>query len=144
MSDLNPTAFTFTDKEIHDCAGKIVKQAKEIFNAAPVTARVWSFRHDGYEMISCDLSDQGETKWMPIVITATGEQMLEIIDEPEVFDMTEALHLAGLIVRAMDAKVIVGRGQNEINPEVLAKPLIGRETNGKINLWKQEGAKHAD
>lgn len=26
MSNLNPTSFTFTDKEIHDCAGKLLKE----------------------------------------------------------------------------------------------------------------------
>ncbi|HIF0756558.1 TPA: hypothetical protein ACXYP6_005050 [Escherichia coli] len=74
---------------------------------------------------------------MPVTISAVERQMLEYLDEPEVFDMAEALHLAGLITKALDAKVIIGLGRNEVNPDVLAKPLGEGHSNGEINLWKQ-------
>lgn len=47
------------------------------------------------------------------------------------------LELAGLITKALDAKVIIGLGRNEVNPDVLAKPLGEGHSNGEINLWKQ-------
>jgi len=50
--------------------------------------------------------------------------------------MAEAVHLAGLITKALDAKVIIGRGSNETNPAVLIKPLEDKQTNGEIYLWQ--------
>lgn len=68
---------------------------------------------------------------------AAGRQMLDVPDEPEVFDMTEALHLAGMITQALDATVTVGRTGNEVNETVLPAPLPAGNTNGRINLWRE-------
>lgn len=138
VSRLEPSGFTETNKALHDCAGEIVKKAKEIFKSKPVIAQVWSYRWGGYDMISCDLFSQDRTVSMPVTISAVERQMLEYFDEPEVFDMAEAVHLAGLITKALDAKVIVGLGRNEVNPDVLTKPLEEGQTNGVINLWQED------
>ncbi|NPE55899.1 hypothetical protein HLB25_10295 [Dickeya dadantii] len=138
ISRLDPSGFTETNKDLHDCAGAIVKKAKEIFKSEPVIAQVWSYRWDGYSMISCDLFSQDRTVGMPVTISAVGRQMFKVLDEPDVFDMAEAVHLAGLITKALDAKVIVGLGRNEVNPDVLAKPLGEGHSNGEINLWKED------
>ncbi|EKN4845613.1 hypothetical protein [Yersinia sp. 2105 StPb PI] len=138
ISRLDPSGFTETNKALHDCAGAVVKKAKELFKSEPVMAQVWSYRWGGYDMISCDLYSQDRTVSMPVTISAVERQMLEYLDEPEVFDMAEAVHLAGLITKALDAKVIVGLWRNEVNPDVLTKPLGEGYSNGEINLWKQE------
>lgn len=138
ISRLEPSGFTETNKALHDCAGEMVKKAKAMFKSEPVIAQVWSYRWGGYDMISCDLFSQDRTVSMPVTISAVERQMLEYLDEPEVFDMAEAVHLAGLITKALDAKVIVGLGRNEVNPDVLTKPLGKDHTNGEINLWKED------
>lgn len=138
VSRLEPSGFTETNKALHDCAGEIVRKAKAMFKSEPVIAQVWSYRWGGYGMISCDLFSQDRTVSMPVTISAVERQMLEYLDEPEVFDMAEAVHLAGLITKALDAKVIVGLGRNEVNPDVLTKPLGKDHTNGEINLWKED------
>ncbi|EKN4699667.1 hypothetical protein JE939_002839 [Yersinia ruckeri] len=141
ISRLDPSGFTETNKALHDYAGEIVKKAKELFKSEPIMAQVWSYRWGGYDMVSCDLFSQDLTVSMPVNISAVERQLFEFRnefpDEPEVFDMAEAVHLTGLITQALDAKVSVGLGRNEVNPDVLAKPLEEGHTNGEINLWKQ-------
>jgi hypothetical protein len=136
MSRLDPSGFTETNKDLHVCAEKIVKRAKEIFKAEPVMAHVWSYRWGGYNMISCDLSSLDQKISMPITISAVERQMLEYFDEPDVFDMAEALHIVGIVTQALDAKIKIGLGRNEVNPAVLSSPLKEGETNGRIYLWK--------
>ncbi|CDL86680.1 hypothetical protein [Xenorhabdus cabanillasii] len=138
ISRLEPSGFTETNKELHDCAGKIVKEAKALFKSAPITAEVWPYRYGGELMISCDLFLEDDSSInLPITICACKSQGFDY-SEPNVFDMAEALHLAGLITKALNAKVIIGLGGNEVNPDVLEKPLTVGQTNGKINLWKNQ------
>lgn len=145
-SEIGPSGRTFTNSELHDCAAKIVQDAKRLFDVEPVIAHVWSYRDGGYEHLSCNLFSADQRLVMPITIFVSGQQLLDLeyVDKPQVFDMTEALHLAGLITAALNAKLILSRWCNETNPDVIAKPLEQGKINGKINLWKQEGAKNAD
>lgn len=136
ISDLGPSGFTETNDELHTFAGKVVAKAKETFQQKPILCRLWGFRHDGYEMLSCDLFSDDNSLRMPFTITACHEQNLEDLDEPDVYDMVEALHLASLIIHGLDAHIKTGCHNNEINERLLARPLKGNETNGKINLWK--------
>ncbi len=136
ISALGPSGFTETNDELHAFAGKVVAKAKETFQQKPIQCCLWGFRHDGYEMLSCDLFSDDKSLRMPITITAGHEQNLEDLNEPDVYDMVEALHLASLIIHGLDAHIKTGRHSNEINELLLARPLKGNETNGKINLWK--------
>lgn len=137
-SDLPPSGFTMTQTELHNAAKQIVLKVREKFGRRPslLEAHVWAYRFDGCSMLCCDLNVLGDvTKSMPITITASGQLELAHLDEPQVYDMTEALHLVGLITRALGARVVIGRGGNEVNPAVLQKPLKDAETNGPIELW---------
>ncbi|WP_261641006.1 hypothetical protein [Erwinia mallotivora] len=135
-SHLPPSGFTSTSTALHTAAGGIVDAARQLFGDRPVRASVWAFRHDGCTMLSCDLfCGDDDSLNMPITITAEGEADFTVPDEPTVYDLTEALHLAGLITRALDAQVVLGLGKNETNPAVLARPLATGETNGPVNLW---------
>lgn len=139
LSRLEPSGFTETSEALHACAGHIVAKAKAYFDGAPVKAEVWAYRwYDNCEIVSCDLWTEGSDKAMPVTITATGQQRLDIHDEPDVFDMTEALHLAGMITQALGATVTVGRTVNEANQAVLPAPLPAGHTNGTINLWRDQ------
>ncbi|UJD92742.1 thioesterase family protein (plasmid) [Rahnella aquatilis] len=136
LSDLPPSGFTDTSVELHRAAGQIVAQARQRYGLKPLTASVWAFRYNDFIMLSCDLATENKNEpHMPITITASGRLELSTLDEPDVFDMAEAMHLVGLITRALGAKVEIGRGANEVNPEVLASPLKEGQTNGAIDLW---------
>lgn len=138
LSRLEPSGFTGTSAALHECAGRIVAKAKASFAGAPVRAQLWAYRWHDCEILSCDLLSEDAANAIPVTITAAGRQMLDVPDEPEVFDMTEALHLAGLIIQALDATVTVGRTGNEVNEAVLSGPLPAGHTNGRINLWQDQ------
>ncbi len=136
ISALGPSGFTETNDGLHAFAGKVIAKAKETFQHKPIQCCLWGYRHDGYEMLSCDLFSDDKSLCMPITITACHEQNLEDLSEPDVYDMVEALHLASLIIHGLDAHIKTGHHSNEVNKRLLARPLKGNETNGKINLWK--------
>lgn len=136
QSRLEPSGFTETNAALHACAGHIVAKVKASFAGAPVKAQLWAYRWHDCEVLSCDLLSEDAANAIPVTITAAGRQMLDVPDEPEVFDMTEAVHLAGLIIQALDATVTVGRTANEVNEAVLPAPLAAGHTNGRINLWR--------
>lgn len=77
---------------------------------------------------------------IPLCITAGQEQCSDPIDEPTVYDLPEALHLAGIIIRGVKADIEIGRYFNETNPAVLTRPLQHRQTNGPIYLWEENHA----
>lgn len=140
-SDLDPSGCTKTNTALHECAGRIVAEVRNHFGDAPVNADVWSQRwYNGDEIISCDFWKDENDKALPLTvsITALAQQRLDITDEPDVFDMTEALHLAGLITQALNATVTVGRTDKEANEAVLSAPLPAGHTNGRINLWQDQ------
>ncbi|YCO02362.1 hypothetical protein ACB087_10305 (plasmid) [Vibrio sp. VNB-15] len=136
ISGLGTSGFTKTNDKLHAFAGKLVAKAKETFQQKPIQCRLWGFRHGDYEMLSCDLLNGDKSQRMPITITACYEQNLEDLNEPDVYDMVEALHLASLIIHGLDAHIETGRHGNEVSKRLLARPLKGNETNGKIKLWK--------
>jgi hypothetical protein len=136
-SSLPSSGFTHTNKDLHDCAKEVVMKARERFKSEKITAKVWSYREQGDECLSCDLHlEKDSNARISILITCAGEYDFDCWDEPYVHDMAEALHLAGLITRALHCDVIIGLGKNETNEEVLTKPLIPGETNNPINLWR--------
>jgi hypothetical protein len=73
LSDLGSSGFTETNDKLHAFAGKVVAEAKETLQKKPIQCRLWGFRHDGYEMLSCDLFSDDKSQCMPITITAHGK-----------------------------------------------------------------------
>ena len=133
---LPASGFTKTNMAHHQWVGKVVKEALTLFGERPVKARVWAYRESEYHHLSCDLF-AGDSLF-PVTICACGESYLhDVMDggaEADVCDMPDALHIAGMIVRALSADVELGLGQNEVNQQVLAQPLSPGQTNGPINL----------
>jgi hypothetical protein len=133
------SGFTTTNTELHTWAGKLVSKIKEKFNENEISAFIAAYREQEREHLSCDLINIEKNISMPITICADGEYYLPLdtdMSEADVHDMTEALHLVGLITQAINAKVIVGRLVNETNEDVLVTPLIENQTNAHINIWK--------
>ncbi|EPL6275308.1 hypothetical protein N6147_001955 [Proteus mirabilis] len=137
---LVPSGFTFTDTGLHGIAGKIVAYVREQAKGQALTAHVWPYRHDNSHMLSCDFHSKDSNLIIPLCITAGQEQCSDPIDEPTVYDLPEALHLAGIIIRGVKADIEIGRYFNETNPAVLTRPLQHRQTNGPIYLWEENHA----
>lgn len=135
LSELPPSGFTFTNSELHKAAKVIIGKAREFFGSTPVSAHLWAYRRSEDEYLSCDFFVPDNLKLtMPITISIADEADFEVWDEPIVVDMTEAIHLSGLLISALNAHVFVGRHDNEINESLLAAPLKEGETNGSIDL----------
>jgi len=139
-SDLSASGFTHTNTDLHIWAGKIVEEAKNYFSDEKIELSIWSYIEQKYEHMSCDIrSTNNKDKYITITICAGGEYRLGEVSrggDIEVHTMTEALHVCGIISQALECPISVGLGGNEVNKEVLEKPLGEAHTNGRINLWK--------
>ncbi len=134
-SALGASGFTFTRTELYNTASKIIKHSRHHFEESKIRANLWAYREQGYEHISCELfSDDNTKKYLSITICAGGETDFDHWDELTVVDMTEALHLIGIVLTAINASISCGKVNNEINESILSKPLTNYETNGKIDL----------
>lgn len=138
ISALGASGFTHTNNELHAFAGKVVALAREKFHGLPIQCNLWGYRQANHESLSCDLSSPDKTTYLPIRIICTGRTLLEYpyLDAIEVVDIVEALHLSSLIIQAVNATVVTGRHESEINESLLARPLEKYETNGQIDLWQ--------
>jgi hypothetical protein len=132
---LPASGFTFTIKEAHDWARMVTGAASRRLSG-PVSEHIWAYRHDDTQILSCNLSDATDACF-PISLSETGTHYFHVSEqeaEATVCDMVEATHLAGIIVRAVNASISLGLFANEVNPEVLAQPLIADQTNGHMAL----------
>lgn len=137
INTLTASGFTYTSTDFLDLAEALVNQAKINFKGKneKIEAHVWAYIEQGYECLSCDLFTHGDVKLtMPIIITAAEEYDFSVIDEPDVKNMVEALHLTRLIVSALKATVRVGKHQNETNDSLFNKPFEKGQTNAAIDL----------
>lgn len=92
---------------------------KKEMNQDSLVIHIWPYREGNNEFLACDIF-KSETKEIgdfkrkaiPITISAINENSLSSLDNPIVYDMTEAIHLAGLLSRKLNAKIILGRESN--------------------------------
>ena len=135
LSDLPISGFTFTNAELHKAAKFIISKAREFFGTKPVSVHLWAYRRSDDQYLSCDFFVPNNLKLtMPITISIADEANFEVWDEPVVGDMTEAIHLSGLLISALNAHIFVGRHKNETNKSLLAAPLKEGDSSGKIDL----------
>ena len=135
---LPASGFTHTHIAAHTWVGKVVRAARNELGNAPVVAGISPYREQGREHLSCDLHSPSNEKWFPVTLCAEGEHEFPDVKggaaEADVYDMAEALHVAGMISAAMNASISLGRRQNEVNEAVMASPLPPEHTNGPISL----------
>lgn len=134
--DLPPSGFTRTITEVHEWADAVVTAARKHLSG-PVSVHLWAYRHGLHQTLSCDLFDNfggvycvGLHAADQYVLTAAHPQDAEAM----VPDLVDATHIAGIIIRALDAAVSVGRYVNEVNEAVLAQPLGPGHTNGPMAI----------
>jgi hypothetical protein len=135
---LPASGFTHTHIDAHAWVGKAVKAARKELGEKLITAKISAYREQGREHLSCDLWSPSSDNWFPITLCAEGEHRFPEIKggaaEAGVYDVAEALHIAGMIAAALDASITVGRRQNEVNETVLDTPLQPGQTNGPVSL----------
>ena len=131
LCGLPASGFTNTTKDAWTWAEGVANEARKILKGN-INVKVWAYREQETECLSCDFSDEHGNIY-PITLQAVGEHDFSFGD-PYVPDMAEAMHMAGIVIRNMSAHIEIGQHKNEINEDVLSRPLLQEETNGKIKL----------
>lgn len=133
-SELSASGFNFTETETYKAAKLIAFNARQLLGDGKINSKLWSYREYNCEHLSCELFTMDSDARCSITLCARKENDFEIWDELDVVDMAEALHLISIALASLDASLSFGNLNNETNIEILSRPLINPETNGKIDL----------
>lgn len=134
MCRLPGSGFTETPAAVFNWAADAAALARRSLPGGPLRAHLWSFRHDSRDVLVLGLIDGLEISRHCVHFT-TGFPHNFDLREPYVPDLAEAIHMAGIVLEALEARVEwVGMRGNEVNPEVLARPLGALETNGPMKV----------
>lgn len=130
---LPASGFTHTLSEVHQWAGSVAGDIRNELSG-PLQARMWAYRHGDSRYLVCDFYD-GRDNVYPLTLLATGQHDFHVGPsgtDASVPDMTEAIHMLGILARALDASVQIGLHENETNESVLSQPLQQGQTNGPM------------
>ena len=140
-SELGPAGFTYTHRKGHQWCMDQLKLIREKLGDDLKDSRIyiWGYRFQegenlSFDVISNRLQENGLQFGMSFTIQCIGEYSGLEYQDVCVPDMTEALHLVGIMTRSLNLPVSFGLGRNEINPEVLETPLQEKQTSGNIKL----------
>ncbi|MGN6094213.1 MAG: hypothetical protein ACTHOL_17830, partial [Luteibacter jiangsuensis] len=100
-----------------------------------VVAKLWGFRDESLQGFSCDLTDAGGNCF-PITLTIAGRNDFQVDDHASdclVVDGSEAVHLAGMVIRGLGAQVQLGSFDSEGNPDLVTGLAPGRSV-GRMRL----------
>lgn len=110
---LPASGFTETLNEVYEWAKNTVIKAKAAMPDGGITVVVWAYREQNSEWLSVDFYDEKDRDYCMTFLI--GEPHTFEMSEPYVPDMTEALHMVGIVIEALGAKVKIGRRCNEVN-----------------------------
>lgn len=133
LSYLGASGFTKTSNDLYEYLSKVVIDIKSKLPLKnKVKAHLWSYRHDGRSVISFDLKEL--EKHYPITITICAESNYDYLDEPEFSDISEAMHMIGILTKSLSLEVEIGRTCNETNQKLVSKPFSENQTSGELKL----------
>lgn len=121
-SYLSASGFTDSNNGIYDWAKTAMNAVKLRLTGSIINGCLWAYRHQDVEYISLSFEDETEKNYS-FTITTGFPYELKSISEPIVPDMTEALHMAGIIIQALEANMLIGRGWNEVNRYCIPEPF---------------------
>lgn len=136
FSDLPASGFTNTSPISYAwCKYHIEKIRNKFGNCREpgLKAHLWSYRHGDTECFAFDIYKDGEHYTMTLEAIGDVDDYVESSDYG-VFDLVEALHIVGIFKEALNLDIEIGRRNNEVNSQLISKPLAGNETNGKLKL----------
>lgn len=110
LSGLHPTGLVVTHPDAEAWSKKVEAAIKARF-AGAATATLWPYRIGKHEYLACDIrDDQGNDYSITFQIGHRSDFHFDPHScEPSVPDMTEALHMASIVLGAVSACVTVGR-----------------------------------
>ncbi len=110
---LPASGFTETLDRIYDWAKQVVSAAKAELHGADIRTLVWAYREQNCEWLSVGIYDENNFNY--IITFLIGEPHNFDINCPSVPDMTEALHMTGIVLDALGLVATIGRRGNEVN-----------------------------
>jgi len=137
-SDLDPSGFTYTHEKGYEWAKDQVLAIRSALGSSTKNAQghMWTYRLYGHEMLALYVTIDERPVYEGTITSNNGKYELELSgDEAFVPDMSEAIHLAGIIFQSLDIPVKIGRLVNETNRN-LCEPFRVGQTNAHIQLIK--------
>lgn len=129
---LPASGFTNTLNEVYDWAKMVVASARSRLSGSQLRVAVWAYREQGYEWLAVDFFDEADNDYLMTFLI--GDEHDFHADEPRVPDMTEALHMAGIVIEALGAKIELGRRCNEVNKYCTPEAWTETQTNAMLAL----------
>jgi hypothetical protein len=116
QSELKETGFIKTSKRLSEYLEKLLADINNhLPGAEKLIGGLWSYRHNGYPFISLDIQDGQSIYAMTLTVSPTGDTAnYDNLNDPTFNDISELMHLVGLLSRALNMKIIVGLEDNQI------------------------------
>lgn len=140
---LSASGFTETLSPVYDWAKSIVRDLQAKTNGQKITARLWAYRQPFSEWLALDFFDGIEAN----ITFLIGEPHNYYADldgggTVNVPDMTEALHMVGIIcdainVEPIDMVLYIGNRGNEVNPYCTPSQWVPGQTNAPLKIVGQ-------
>jgi hypothetical protein len=113
-SELRETGFTKTSDELREYIERLVVGINEhLPGARNLIASLWSYRHNGHSFVSLDIQDDQSVYAVTMAICSTTETAnYDQLNDPVFKDISELLHMVGLLAKAMNMKITVGLEEN--------------------------------
>lgn len=131
---LPASGFTETLSPVYDWAKAIVSDMRKQLSSEKIKADLWAYREQSCEWLCLDISEVANGS----LIFLIGEPHNYSLNSPatviNVPDMTEALHMAGIICDALGAKIEIGRRNNEVNPYCTPSKWTPGQTNARLQI----------
>lgn len=131
--ELPTTGYTYTATPVHVWAHEATLHARAKLGIGPVIVSLWAYRDGSTVGLACDFSAEDGTADERYDITFTEGGTTDLSASKDgcdcvVYDLADALHMASLVIRGLDAKLYIGRWSRERNPEIQAFPAPAGST----------------
>ncbi|MBU3640982.1 hypothetical protein [Polynucleobacter sp. Fuers-14] len=140
---LPASGFTETLSPVYDWAKTVVRDLQAKTNGQKIAARLWAYREQYSEWLALDFFDGIEAN----ITFLIGEPHNYYADldgggTVNVPDMTEALHMVGIICHAINVEPIdivlsIGNRQNEVNPYCTPSQRVPGQTSAPLKIVGQ-------
>lgn len=130
---LPASGFTYTPDEVYIWAKRVVAAIRAALpSGTPPNVLMWAYREQRREWLSLIFHDTQERDYCLTFLI--GDPHDFHMTELTVPDMTEALHMAGILIADLDAVVSIGRRWNEVNRTCTPDAWVDGQTSGVLKL----------
>lgn len=122
-TQLTASGFNYTPNNIQDLCTRIVKKAHSVFgDLTNIECHLWAYHHSGTPYLALDMS-KGKDAYLSITMKPFGRYDLSDEVEPCLFDMVEAIHVAGIVTQSLGIKnITIGNINHETNRDITEHP----------------------